>query len=54
MEPVGSAKIIHGLFENNQAYVYKYVGDGDLSTKKVLRHLWQKEMDDGMTEDVPQ
>jgi hypothetical protein len=53
MEAIGSSRIVERLFENYQAYIHEYVGDDDSSTKKVLRHSWQDEMDAGLRTDVP-
>jgi hypothetical protein len=33
-------------------FAHEYVGDDDSSTTKVLQHLWQDKMDQGMKEDV--
>jgi hypothetical protein len=54
MEVIGSSKIVQDLFANYLAYDHKYVGNDDLSTKQMLQHLWQHEMEAGMREDIPQ
>jgi hypothetical protein len=54
MEAIFSSQIVQDVFDNYPAYIHEYVGDDDSSTKKVLRHLWQDEMDRGMREEVPQ
>jgi hypothetical protein len=53
MEAIGCAEIVADIFENYDAYIHEYVGDDDSSTKKVLRHNWQQEMDKGIFPDVP-
>ena len=51
MEAIGSADIVHKVFKNYPAYICEYVGDDDSSTKKVLRHSWQDEVDHGLREE---
>jgi hypothetical protein len=53
MKAIGSAHYVEGLFVKYKAYICEYVGDDDLSTKKVLRHSWKEEMEHHMREDVP-
>jgi hypothetical protein len=53
MEAVGSAKIMQELFDTHNMYIHEYIGDDDSSTKKVLRHSWQEEMEHGMREELP-
>jgi hypothetical protein len=50
MEAIGLSQIVQDLFENYLACIHEYVGDDDSSTKKVLRHSWQDEVDRVRTE----
>jgi hypothetical protein len=52
VEGNGLSQIVQDLFENYLAYIHEYVGDNDSSTKKVLRHLWQDEVDRGIRTEV--
>jgi hypothetical protein len=45
MEAIGSSQIVKDLFVNYSAYIHEYFGDDDSSTKKMLQHLWQDEVD---------
>ncbi len=47
------AQTVGDLFKNFEAYIYKYIGDDNLLTKKVLGHSWQEEMERGLLEDIP-
>ena len=49
MEVIGSSEIVDRIFERYPAYV----GGDDLSTKRVLRHSYQDEVDHWMRMEVP-
>jgi hypothetical protein len=52
MEAIGSSQIVQDLFENYLTYVHEHIGDDNSSTKKVLQHSWQDEMDRGIRTEV--
>ena len=53
MEAIGSSEIVDRIFRKYSAYIHEYVGDDDSSTKRVLRHSYQDEVDHWMRLDVP-
>ena len=53
MEAIGSSKIVDQIFDKYKAYIYEYVGHNDSSTKRVLRHWYQDEVDYWMRFEVP-
>jgi hypothetical protein len=53
MEAIGLAETVQELFDTHNTYIHEYIGDNDSSTKKVMRHLWQEDLDCGMREELP-
>jgi hypothetical protein len=53
MEAIGICKIVLRLYHSGDCVVLEYVSDDDSSTKKVLRHSYADELEQGLIDNLP-
>jgi hypothetical protein len=53
MEVIGTSTVGQNLYGSYEAFIYVYVGNGNSSTKQVLRHSWEEEVLAGIRVEVP-